>query len=128
MNQGAYLPYVPAKRPTASPSDKPLYRVLVHRKFKNHWDELVERVGETAAAQFWDHVAHTPGQKPPIASTTILKGKAGDPIDSGWSRTYHYEISGAGRIDYQFHNDFQTTSGGDKHKIVAIMTINYSSH
>jgi hypothetical protein len=89
---------------------------------------MVSRVGIQQAQQFWDHVSMTPGSTSPIASTTILRGKAGMPMGSGWSKTYHYEVSGAGRIDYQFHNAYSAGAKGDKHKVVAILTISYASH
>jgi hypothetical protein len=85
-------------------------------------------VGIQQAKQFWDHVSINPGQKSPLASIAILRGKAGIPMADGWSRTYHYEVSGAGRIDYQFNNEHQTHEGGDKHRVVAILTISYGSH
>lgn len=124
----AYQPLSPAQRPGSRPFEKPVYRVLVHRKFRNHWDQLVSRVGLQGAQQFWDHVAYTPGSVSGIASTTILRGKAGDPKEVGWSRTHHYEVSGAGRIDYQYHNAYKTEQDGDEHKVVAILTINFGSH
>jgi len=34
----------------------------------------------------------------------------------------------SGRINYQYNNHYQTTPGSDAHAVVAIMTINYSSH
>jgi hypothetical protein len=89
---------------------------------------MATRVGLQQAQQFWDHVAQTPGQPDPIAQTTLLRGKIGAPMGPGWSRTYHYEISGAGRINYQFHDSFLTRDGSDKHRVVAIRTIDYSSH
>lgn len=45
----------------------------------------------------------------------------------GFSRTVHYEISGAGRIDYQF-NDAYPGTRGDSHPVVLIRAINLSSH
>jgi len=128
MSESAYQPFTPARRPGGRPTKGPTYRVLVHRKFRKHWSELVERVGLQHAQQFWDHVAHTPGLKSPIAQMTILKGKAGQPMGSGWSRTYHFEISGAGRIDYQFNDQYQIDAESDPHRVVAILTISYSSH
>jgi hypothetical protein len=89
---------------------------------------LAARVGEQQATQFWDHVASTPGQPDPIAPTTILKGRAGRPMGVGWSRTIHYEISSSARVDYQFNDEYVTASGSDHHAVVAILTINYSSH
>lgn len=124
----AYLPFVPAQRPGSKPSIGPKYRVLVHRKFKNHWDEMVNRVGLQQAQQFWDHVSMSPGTKSAIASITILRGRAGWPMEAGWSKTHHYEVSGAGRIDYQYHNAFAGGAASDTHRVVAILTINYSSH
>ena len=43
----AYQPLQPARRPAGKPIEKPTYRVLVHRKFANHWAQAVERVGLT---------------------------------------------------------------------------------
>ena len=129
---GAYQPFVPARYPSGAPGDKPdskpPYRVLVHRKFLSHWEDLVSRIGAEGARQFWDHVTQTPGEPCAVASTTILKGSAGKPIGVGWSRTCHYEISGAVRINYQFNNSYKTNDDGDSHRIVAIRTINYGSH
>ncbi|WP_155356357.1 hypothetical protein [Acrocarpospora macrocephala] len=85
-------------------------------------------VGIKAAQQFWDHVSQTPGEPDPIAATCFLRGKAGKPRGDGWSRTIHYEISGAGRIDYQYNDTYKTFPDGDEHKVVAILTISYSSH
>jgi hypothetical protein len=126
--RSAYDPFRPAKRPGGPPDSAPSYRVVVHKAFFSHYNELVNRVGEQQAKQFWDHVAHTPGMPDPIASTTILKGRAGRPQGSGWSRTVHYEVSSSARIDYQYHDTYTTTPGGDPHRVVAILTINYSSH
>lgn len=128
MSSSAYQPFAPAQRPGRRPESKPAYRVLVHRKFLNHWASLVDRVGAQQAQQFWDHVSQTPGMKSPIASITILKGTAGLPMGEGWSRTHHFEISGAGRIDYQYHNAFRGGAHGDAHPVVAILTISFGSH
>ncbi len=78
--------------------------------------------------QFYDHVAHTPGTPPLVNSAVILRGKAGEPKFPGASRTIHYEISGAGRIDYQFVNEFRVADVGDPHPVVLILTIDLSSH
>jgi hypothetical protein len=124
----AYQPFAPARRPNGKPDEKPSYRVLVHRKFANHWDQVADRVGLQQAQQFWDHVSQTPGSTSGLASITILKGKAGRAQGAGWSRTHHYELSGAGRVDYQYHNEYRDGAKGDSHPVVAILTINYSSH
>jgi hypothetical protein len=125
---GAYKPYEPARRPGNRPSDAPGYRVLVHRQFRQHYAELVERVGVQQAQQFWDHLAQTPGKPSPVASIVILRGKAGRPMADGWSRTHHYELTGAARADYQYHNSYVTGVDGDPHPVVAILTLNFSSH
>ena len=125
---GAYAPHVSARRPGGSPRGAPKYRVLVHRKMLDRWNELVDRVGLESAEQFWDHVANDPGHKAPINGTTVLKGSAGNPKAPGFSRTVHYEVSGAARINFQYHDQFRTRPDGDPHKIVVILTIDYSSH
>jgi hypothetical protein len=124
----AYDPYKPAKRPSGKPDSEPRYRVLVHKRFLLHYNELSARVGEQQAKQFWDHVANTPGRTDPVASTSILKGRAGRAQGPGWSRTIHYEVSSSARIDYQYNDDYVTAPGGDPHPVVAILTINYGSH
>ncbi len=45
----------------------------------------------------------------------------------GFSRTVHYEISGAGRIDYQY-NAAYLGARGDPHPVVCIRAISLSSH
>lgn len=100
----------------------------MHRRYLDHYEELVERVGIKQARQFWDHVAQDPGNPDPIASTCFLRGQAGRPKSPGWSRTIHYEVSSSARIDYQYHDAYTTEPDGDPHPVVAILTINYSSH
>jgi hypothetical protein len=102
--------------------------VLVHRRFAARWNELPQRVGTESAQQFYDHVATNPGQPPAIGRTSILRGAAGRPLAPGFSRTIHYEISGAGRIDYQYNNAFIVGEQGDAHAIVFILTIDLGSH
>jgi hypothetical protein len=128
MSPSAYDPLTPARRPGDKPDRAPKYRVLVHRRFKGHWEQLVERVGLESAKQFWDHVAHQPGVPPLTDSSVILRGKAGRPKWPGFSKTRHYEVSSMARIDYQYCDEYSTQPGGDLHKIVAILTINFSSH
>lgn len=124
----AYQPFQPAKRPGGRPRSKPIYRVLVHRRYFEEYQELVDRVGETSAQQFWDHVATTPGALPRVNSTTILKGKAGAPDAPGFSRTIHYEVSGAARLNYQYSDTYRVGGSGDAHHVVRIKVIDYSSH
>ncbi|MFI6510297.1 hypothetical protein ACIBCT_22050 [Streptosporangium sp. NPDC050855] len=85
-------------------------------------------MGLQQAQQFWDHVSQDPGKPVGIAQTSFLKGKAGKPQGPGWSRTVHYEVTGSARIDYQYCNEYQVGADGDVHAVVAILTINYSSH
>ena len=128
MPPGAYQPFAPARRPGGRPTDKPRYRVLVHRQYKDLWDALPQRVGLDSAQQFYDHVAGAPGEAPAINRTTILAGRAGRPIQEGFSRTIHYEIFGAGRINYQYNPVYVDGARGDPHPVVFILTINLSSH
>ncbi|MPZ88730.1 MAG: hypothetical protein GEU81_11785 [Nitriliruptorales bacterium] len=100
----------------------------MHRKFKDLWDALPERVGLKSTQQFYDHVANSPGKPAVINQTGVLRGKAGKPIAEGFSRTIHYEISGAGRIDYQFNDAYNYGIHGDAHPVVFIRAINLSSH
>ena len=124
----AYYPLWVTARPGGKPSTTPLYRVLVYRKFYQQWLELPARVGIEAATQFWDHAAMTPGEIPAINGSCILRGTAGKPKGEGWSRTIHYEVSSMARINYQYNNAYRTSPDGDPHPIVAILSINYSSH
>ena len=80
------------------------------------------------AQEFWDHVAMAAGSPALIASTTLLRGRAGQPIGEGWSRTVHYELSSKARANYQYNNAYRTRPDGDPHPVVAILTIDYSSH
>jgi hypothetical protein len=122
----SYRPYAPAQRP-GKPDAKPPFRVLVHHQFLDIWSELEKTVGLESVQQFWDHVAFTPGSIPPINRSSILKGKAGRPQEPGFSKTIHYEISGAGRINYQW-NPAYVGSKGDPHGVVWILTITLGSH
>ena len=125
---GAYRPYVAARSPGGRPAAKPVYRVLVHRQYVDAWNGLVDRVGMVSAQQFWEHVSTTPGRPPEVGSSTVLRGKHHGPKWPGYSRTIHYEISGAGRIDYQYCNDTQEGHRGDAHPVVKILTIDLGSH
>jgi hypothetical protein len=106
----------------------PKYRVLVHRQFLDEWASLVSRVGLQNAQQFWDHVAHSPGQAPSVGTSSVMKGKHNGPKWPGYSRTIHYEISGAGRIDYQYADATTEGTKGDAHSVVKILSIDLGSH
>lgn len=124
----AYHPLWVTGRPGGKPDVAPVYRVLVEKRFYRKWLELPDRVGLESACQFWDHIAMTPGQVPLINGSCLLRGRAGAPQAEGWSRTVHYEVSSMCRVNYQFKDDYRTRPDGDPHKVVAILTINYSSH
>ncbi len=125
---GAHHPWMPARRPGCQPSFTPRYFVLVHHRLDAIWGSLPQRVGIESAQQFWDHVALDPGRPPRVNSTTMLRGKRGTPLAAGFSRTIHYEISGAGRIDFQFNPDWSRGASGDAHAIVVILRIDLGSH
>ena len=127
MPPSSFPPYRPTRRPGGRPATRPRYRVLVHRRFSDLWQALPDRVGVESAQQFYDHVAMNPGQLPDVGTASILKGSLGRPIADGFSRTVHYEISGAGRIDYQFH-DAYVGRLGDPHPVVFILRISLGSH
>jgi len=100
----------------------------VHRQFLGIWNELPSRVGLVNAQQFWDHVAMTPGEPPEVGTSSVMKGKHAAPKWPGYSKTIHYEITGAGRIDYQFNPAATEGRRGDPHGVVKILTIDLGSH
>jgi hypothetical protein len=124
----AYRPHVAARRPGGRPAARPVFRVLVHRQFPGIWDELPARVGLANAQQFRDHVAMTPGQPPAMGTSSVMKGRHAAPKWPGYSRTIHYEITGAGRIDYQFNPAATEGERGDPHGVVKILAIDLGSH
>lgn len=125
---GAYRPHVAARRPGGPPSIKPAFRVLVHHQFLEIWNQLPTRVGVANAQQFWDHVAMTPGEPPKVGTSSVMKGKYAAPKWPGYSKTIHYEITGAGRIDYQFNPAAAEGKQGDPHGVVRILSIDLRSH
>jgi hypothetical protein len=76
-----YDPMAPARRPGRRPDSKPKYRVLVHKRFRNHYDQLVTMVGLQQAQHFWDHVSANPGAPCPVASTRPSKVRLASPKD-----------------------------------------------
>ena len=65
----------------------------------------------------------TPGQPPKVGTSSVMKGKHAAPKWPGYSKTIHYEITGAGRIDYQFNPSATEGPRGDPHGAVKILTI-----
>lgn len=124
---GAYAPYVAARRPGGHPGVPPKYRVLVHHQMLERWNDLPRRVGSENMTRFWDHVAHTPGAPPTTGTSCVLKGKAGKPKKPGFSRTVHFEVGGAERVDYQYNEAF-VGAIGDSHPVVWILAVTVSSH
>lgn len=124
----AYRPHVAARRPGGPPKSKPLFRVLVHHQYQDAWNGLAARVGLANAQQFWDHVAMTPGQHPMVGTSSVMKGKHAAAKWTGYSKTIHYEITGAGRIDYQYNAAATDGARGDPHGVVKILTIDLGSH
>jgi len=124
----AYRPFVAARSPGGQPVHKPTFRVLVHRQYLDAWNSLAGTVGLTSARQFWEHVSMTPGQPPKVGNSTVLRGKHHKAKWPGYSQTIHYEISGAGRIDYQYASVTIEGAHGDEHAVVKILTIDLGSH
>lgn len=89
---------------------------------------MVPQVGMQQAQELWDHLANHANQMPATANTCFLRGKAGRPQGDGWSRTIHYEVTSKVRVDYQYHEEYRTRPGGDPHPVVAVLTINFTSH
>ena len=58
-----------------------------------------------------------------------MKGKHNSPKWPGYSKTtIHYEISGAGRIDYQYNPASTVGAEHDVHGVVKILTVDLGSH
>lgn len=127
MTPGAYSPFEPARRPGGHPDIQPTWRVLIHHKYRNLWAELPDRVGLQNASRAWDYLAHTPNSPPRIGQCTKLKG-TDKFAKNGWSAVYHYEVSGAGRIDFQYNQAFTGGGRGDSHPVVRIIRLDLSSH
>jgi len=124
---GAYRPYVSARAPKGRPVTAPAWRLLVHRQYADAWENLADRVGLESAQQFYDHTTESPDQHPKVGTSGLLRGDH-NKGKNGWSRRVHYEISGAGRIDYEYHPTYKTGHDGDEHPVVRILVINLSSH
>jgi len=95
---------VPARSPGGRPKTAPVYRVLVHHQYLHAWGP------------------------PSVGTSCVLKGKAGEPHKKGYSKTVHYEISGAGRINYLCSNTATDGERGDHHRVIKILTFDLDSH
>lgn len=58
----------------------------------------------------------------------MMKGRHHKAKWEGYSSTIHYEISGAGRIDYQYNAASTEGAEGDSHGVVKILSIDLGSH
>lgn len=131
---GAYAPLVAARYPgegTARSNQRlpaPLWRVLVHRKQVDDWGRLGEVCGQSNAEELWLHLTQQPDQKPRLGTVTPMRGKLGKATADGWSRVYHYEVTGAARVDYRFHAAYRTSRSGDAHRVVSIVLVSLGSH
>jgi hypothetical protein len=123
----AYRPFVSARAPKGRPVAAPAWRLLVHRQYANAWENLADRVGVENAQQFYDHITQTPDQHPKVSTSGLLRGNH-NKGQNGWSRRVHYEITGAGRIYYEYHATYKTSDDGDEHAVVRILVINLSSY
>lgn len=124
---GAYAPLVTTGRPGGKPDEQPRFRPLIHKKDWAAWRAMVETVGLQSAQRLWDHLAFNADRKPQVGRVTIMKGRHMRGRD-GWSDVHHYEVSGAGRVDFQYHKSYE---GGDEnlpHAVVRIIRISMSSH
>ena len=57
-----------------------------------------------------------------------MKGRQAAALQDGSSRVYHYEVSGAGRVDYRYNPKCKTSPDGDEHAVVYVISIDLSSH
>lgn len=125
---GAYRPFVAARAPAGRPVVRPGWRVLVHRKSLATWMSLPDLLGLETAQQVWDHLTTRPDGPPDVGSSVLLRGHHHVGKWPGYSRTVHFEISGAGRIDYQYNARADDGSMGDPHAVVKILHIDLGSH
>ncbi|HEU0104143.1 MAG TPA: hypothetical protein VFR07_17655 [Mycobacteriales bacterium] len=124
---GAYDPLRALGRPGGKPDRQPRFRVLLHKRDWAAWQKLRDEAGEENAQQLWDHLANRPDQPPLLGTCTPLRGdhmKA----KNGWSRVYHYEVSGPGRVDYRYNAQYEGGSTGQKHGCTRIISITMGSH
>jgi hypothetical protein len=83
--------------------------------------------GESNAAELWLHLSTQPDSQPRLGNVTPMKGRHYGPKD-GMSRVYHYEITGGGRLDYRYNAEYRTSSSGDAHRVVQVISIDLGGH
>lgn len=127
---GAYRPFVAARYPASGrPDGRPEWRVLVHRRHLHDWNRILQTCGESNAKELWEHLTTQPDQKPRLGSVTPMKGRLGRQTPDGMSRVFHYELTGAARVDYRYNAAYRTDAAtGDPHKVVQIINISLGSH
>jgi hypothetical protein len=101
---------------------------VVHRQHYESWAALADRCGLQNAQQLWDHLTVSPDRPPRLGTVTRMKGKNNAALADGTSGVHHYEITGAGRVDYRFNPKFIAKPGGDEHAVVFIISIDLGSH
>lgn len=123
----AYDPFITIASPGGKPATKPRFRILMSKNLWKAWENAIGQAGPQNVQQLWNHLAYRPDRPPLLGSVTRLKGghlKG----KHGWSDVHHYEITGAGRIDYQFDPQYTGGTKGDPHGVVKIIRIDMSSH
>ena len=102
--------------------------MLVHRKHLPDWNRVAERCGQSNARELWKHLTSQPDQAPELGTVTPMKG-GHNKAKGGMSRVYHYEVTGAARVDYRYNPKYTTDSAdADEHKVVQIISIDLGSH
>lgn len=125
----AYRPFIAARYPAnGRPENKPVWRVIVHRKHAREWNRVAEMCGDSNARELWEHLTTRPDREPLLGTVTPLKGRHNRATSDGMSRVYHYEITGGGRVDYRYNATYQVGDDGDPHRIVQIISIALGSH
>lgn len=124
---GAYDPLVSVESPGGKPEKKPRFRVLINKSHWRAWERMIQAVGAQSAQRLWNHLAHSADQPPLVGQVTRMKGghmKA----TGGWSAVHHYEVSGAGRVDFRYHHSFTGGATGEPHGVVQVIRVDLSSH
>ena len=124
---GANPPYVPAPNLGGRPQSAPRFLVLVHRQHWERWIDIANRCGLRNARELSDHLSQRADQLPLLGTVTKMKGKLGK-AQNGMSAVYHYEITGAARIDFRYKYGHQSTPDRTPRDTVFIVGIDFGSH